>query len=102
KSDVILLYQHSIVEAEPAVTTPANRDRITLEHSQSGRRLAGIHDLHPGVVDTVHESSGQRRDCRHSLEQIQSRAFASQQDSRRTFDPGEVLAAGYAVCIVEP
>ena len=57
----------------------ANRYGVFFQRTEARRRLAGIHDRRICALDRFYELPCQRRDPRHSLDQVQRYAFAGKQ-----------------------
>ena len=84
--DVIVLHQHSVIEAEAVVDAAAGAHRVFLEGAQARRRLAGAGDARSGAFDRGDVGSGERRDAAQMPKKIERGALGREQRPRLALD----------------
>ena len=89
--DVVIFYQHAVVESEAVIAPAAGLHRVLLQHTQARRRLARIHDLRARAFDRFDKLARQRGDAGETLQEIQSRALAAQEHVREAARAGDDL-----------
>src|SRR5215510_879056 len=100
KRDVVVLYQHSVIQSKSVIEPAADSDGVLLEHSKSRSSLSRVDDSCAGALDAVYKRARQRGDARQPLHQVQSGSFADQQYGRGTFDARELGLILYAVAVI--
>src|SRR5262249_32982446 len=98
--DVIVLYQHSVIQSKAMIEPATDSDGVLLEHSQSRSSLSRVDDSCAGPFDAVYKRARQRGDARQPLHQVQSGSFADQQYRGGSFDARELGLILYAIAVI--
>jgi hypothetical protein len=92
--DVIVLDQHTVIQAHAVVVGAAHAYRVFFQHPPARGGLAGIHQLHRCSGDLPDIIARLGGDAGHALKKVQGGAFTLQQGGQWTSILTTVLPAG--------
>ena len=99
QTDVVVLDQDRVEEADAMVRRAAGADGVLLQHAQRRRRLAGVEDR-DAAAGRVDEPARPRRDAGEPLQKIERGALADQQRARGADDLGDLVTGAAGVAVV--
>src|SRR6185295_5150550 len=100
KRDVIVLYQHAVIQTESMIEPAADSHRIFLKKPEPGSGLASVGDARSSSLNASDECASQRCDAGQPLHDIERSALAGQKRRRRAFYFRELVTGRDIVAVV--
>src|SRR5262249_31768623 len=97
ETQVVVLDQHGVVEAETVVRPAAGAHGQLLESTEAGWRLARVEDDRTRSRDGIDLARGQRRDPGEPAEQVERGALTGEERAGAAGDPGHLALDRVAV-----